>query len=192
MKGLLVGAVFLLTAVSFGQEFKIGSKVQDFTLADVKGAPVSYAKVKGDVTVVVFIATKCPISNAYNDRMNAVYKNYAARGVHFVFVNANASEPASEVEEHAKAHGFAFPVYKDPNNEVADRFGAQVTPEAYVMDRDGVVRYHGYIDDSRNEERIQNRGLRNALDAVLAGKAVEKAETKAFGCTIKRRVQRTT
>ena len=69
----------------------------------------------------------------------------------------------------------------------ADLFGAQVTPETFVIDREGVIRYHGYVDDSLNEARVHNRGLRTALDAVLAGRPVSAAETKAFGCTIKRR-----
>jgi peroxiredoxin len=188
---MLFGVSVLLASVAFGQEFRVGSQVRDFTLADVKGNPVNYAGLKGDTTVLIFIATQCPVSNAYNDRMNAVYKDYAARGVKFVFVNANSSEPAQEVAQHAQGHGFAFPVYKDQNNVVADMFGAQVTPEAFVMDKEGVIRYHGYIDDSRNPEGIKTQGLRLALDAVLAGKPVERADTKAFGCTIKR-ARRTT
>jgi len=148
---------------------------------------VRYFALKGDTTVVVFVATKCPISNGYNERMNAVYKDYTAKGVHFVFVNANNNEPPAEVEEHAKAHALAFPVYKDRNNVVADLFGAQVTPEAFVIDKTGTVRYHGYVDDSLNEARVHNQGLRMALDAVLAGNAVSHPETKAFGCTVKRR-----
>jgi len=136
---------------------------------------------------VIFVSTSCPISNGYNDRMKAVYHDYSARGVHFIFINANNNEPAAEVAEHAKAHGFPFAVYKDTTGEVADQFGAQVTPEAFVIDKDGQVRYHGYVDDSVVEARIHNQGLRVALDAVLAGKPVPVAQTKAFGCTIKRR-----
>jgi hypothetical protein len=77
-------------------------------------------------------------------------------------------------------------VYKDANNVLANRFGAEVTPETYVIDSSGIIRYHGSIDDSQNEARIRTRGLRNALDALLAGKPVEVTQTKAFGCTIKR------
>jgi peroxiredoxin len=105
--------------------------------------------------------------------------------VKFIFLNANRTEPAPQVAEHAKEH-FAFPVYKDENNVVADRFGASVTPEAYVIDSGGIVRYHGSIDDSQEVSRVQEQRLRNALDAVLSGKNVDRAETKAFGCTIKR------
>jgi hypothetical protein len=106
--------------------------------------------------------------------------------VKFVFVNANRSEPASEVREHAKRVGFSFPVYKDPDNVVADRFDAQVTPESYVMDGMGVLRYHGSIDDDMNAAKAHTQRLRRALDAMLAGKPVQATETKAFGCTIKR------
>ena len=82
---------------------------------------------------------------------------------------------------------FAFPVYKDPNNSLADRFNAQVTPETFVIDRTGVLRYHGSIDDSpANEARVTARPLRDALDSVLAGKDVARKEVKAMGCTIKR------
>ena len=78
-------------------------------------------------------------------------------------------------------------MYKDANGAAADLFGAQVTPETFVMDKDGVIRYNGYVDDSIDEARVHPPGLRQALDAVLAGKAVPMGETKAFGCTIKRR-----
>ena len=118
--------------------------------------------------------------------MIALFKDYSPKDARFIFVNANRSEPASEVREHSKRAGFPFPVYKDANNVVANRFGAEVTPENYVIDASGVIRYHGSIDDSQNEARVRTRGLRLALDALLAGKPVATAQTKAFGCTIKR------
>jgi peroxiredoxin len=166
MKKLLLCMV-AAAAVAGAEEFKLGSAIHDFEVTGAKGEQVSYSALKGDTTVVIFVSTACPISNSYNDRMKAVYNEYAAKGVHFVFVNANNNEPAAEVAEHAKAHGFPFMVYKDATGAVANLFGAQVTPE--------------------NEARVRNQGLRLALDAVLAGKAVPVAQTKAFGCTIKRR-----
>jgi peroxiredoxin len=181
---LFVAAV--LTALLPGQEYRVGSKVNDFSIRDLKGSPVQLSSLRGDVTVITFIATQCPVSNAYNDRMNAVYRDYAPKGVKFVFINANHTEPAAEVERHARAHAFAFPVYKDDENAVADRFGAQVTPEAFILDKDGVIRYHGPIDDSQIPARVQKQHVRNALDAMLAGKSVSVSEAKAFGCSIKR------
>ncbi len=176
----------LLGAILSAQEFKLGSKVTDFNIQDLDGKPVAFSALRGPVTVVTFIATQCPVSNSYNQRMNAVYQDYSSKGVKFIFVNANRTEPASEVREHAKRVGFTFPVYKDPDNVLADRFDAQVTPESYVIDSAGIIRYHGSIDDSQNESHIRTQRLRLALDAVLAGKPVDQSETKAFGCGIKR------
>ena len=183
----LLASLCVLAAAACAQEFRLGAPVSDFSLTDLKGSPVQYAALKGSTTVVIFISIVCPISNGYNERMKAVYNDYAPKGVHFVFINANINESAAAVEKHAKDHAFPFPVYKDTSDEVADRFGAQVTPETFIMDSSGVIRYHGYVDDSLNEARVHNQGLRTALDAVMAGKPVENAQTKAFGCTIKRR-----
>jgi peroxiredoxin len=174
-------ATFLL-----GQEFKLGSPVDDFAIQNVKGNAVQFSSLKGDLTVITFIATQCPVSNAYNDRMKALYDEYAPKGVKFVFINPNRTEPAAEVEQHASKYGFRFPVYKDESNLVADRFGAQVTPEVFVIDKSGVIRYHGSIDDSQVVAKISDQRLRKALDALQAHRPVETAQTKAFGCTIKR------
>ena len=176
----------LSAGILCAQEFKVGTPVADFQVRDLDGKTVSFSSLKGPVTVVTFIATQCPVSNAYNDRMIALYKDYTPKNVKFVFMNANRSEPATEVREHARRVGFSFPVYKDPDNVVADRFDAQVTPESYVIDSSGVLRYHGSIDDEMNVARVHTQRLRLALDALLAGKPLPATETKAFGCTIKR------
>ena len=163
---------------------EIGSTVPEFALKDVAGNSVNYSGISGDVTVVAFIATKCPISNDYNERMKDLYSDYNGRGAKFVFINSNVRELAPEVKQHAQSNGFQFQVYKDPGNVVADLFGAEFTPEVYLMKAGSIV-YHGRIDDSRRGE-IKDHSLRNALDAVLAGKTPARQETKAFGCTIKR------
>jgi peroxiredoxin len=186
MRRALAIGLMLSAGALLAQEFMVGSKVTDFQVQDLDGKPVAFSALRGPVTVVTFIATQCPVSNGYNQRMNALFNDYSAKGVKFIFVNANQNERASEVRQHAKNVGFAFPVYKDANNVVADRFGADVTPESYVIDSSGVIRYHGSIDDSQNEARIRAHGLRLALDAVLGGKPVEITQTKAFGCSIKR------
>ena len=139
-----------------------------------------------DVTVVVFISTVCPVSNNYNLRMKELYSDYAPKGVKFQFLNANQNESQMEMEEHARSVGFPFPVSKDANNVMADRLGAEYTPESFVIDREGAIRYHGRIDDAQNPARVRQNSLRQAIDAVLAGRVVPAPETKAFGCTIKR------
>jgi thiol-disulfide isomerase/thioredoxin len=179
MKHALALAASLLTTLA------IGAPVSDFQVLDLQGASHSFNSLKGDTSVVIFIATRCPVSNAYNQRMEAHYKDYSSKGVKFLFVNANVNEPNEEVKQHGQQVGFTFPVYRDSGN-VADLFNAQVTPETYVIDNHGTVVYHGAIDDSQNEARIRKQGLRAALDEVLAGKPVTLAETKAFGCSVKR------
>jgi thiol-disulfide isomerase/thioredoxin len=139
-----------------------------------------------NITVVVFTSTVCPVSNSYNLRMKELYRDYEPKGVKFQFLNANQNESQAEVEDHARNVGFPFLVSKDANNVMADRLGAEYTPESFVIDREGVVRYHGRIDDAQNPARVRHNSLRLAIDAVLAGRDVPAPETKAFGCTIKR------
>jgi len=176
----------LLTAIAFGQGFHVGGKAAEFSLTDSRGSAVSVAPGHGEVTVVMFISAVCPVSNDYNVRINDLYRDYTAKGVKFVFINANQNERQAQVEDHARRAGYPFPVYRDPNNLVADRFGAQSTPETFVIDGAGIVRYHGRIDDAQNPARVKEQSLRLAIDAVQVGGDVAAPETKAFGCTIKR------
>ena len=165
----------------------IGAAVEDFTLPDADGKEHSLASLKGKAgTVIIFIATKCPISNAYNERMQKLAEDYRAKGFNVVGINANSTEPAAEVKSHAAEKGLSFAILKDPNNKIADRLGAQATPEAYLLDASGKLVYHGRIDNARYGYLITNSELQDAIEATLAGRAVEKTEVKAFGCSIKR------
>jgi peroxiredoxin len=166
----------------------VGETLKPFALPDaVSGKELKLDAVhKGKALVLMFISTQCPVSNDYNKRMAALAADYTGKDVVFVGINSNRQEAPGEIAAHSKEHGFTFPVLKDAGNVKADDFGAKVTPEIYVFDTQWKLRYHGRIDDSRNEAEIKSRDLRAALDAVLAGKDVPVPETKAFGCTIKR------
>ena len=165
----------------------IGAAAPDFTLPDADGRAHSLASLKGKSgTLVLFIATKCPVSNAYNARMQKLAEDYRARGVNVVGINSNVAESAADVKQHAADNGLNFTILKDPGNQVADRYDAQVTPEAYLLDAAGKLVYRGRIDNSRNGDAITSTELRDAIEATLAGKPVEKAGAKAFGCSIKR------
>lgn len=180
--------LFLLLSIptTWGQEYKVGTKVSPLPVTDLQGRAATLTLQTTGPTVVLFVSTNCPVSNAYNGRMDALYKAYKEKGVQFVFLNANRNESAAEVAEHTRSHGMSYTVYKDAQNQLADKFGASVTPEAFVIDKTGVIVYHGAVDDAQNEARVQKKSLQQALDAVLAGRNVTVAETKAFGCTIKR------
>lgn len=189
MRGVVVASVF--SCAAFAQGLGPGSRVPEFDLERLDGGRITFSALRGPVTVVAFISTVCPVSNGFNDRMAALFEDYSRKGVKFVFINSNANESPAQVAQHHTAAGFPSEVYKDTDNRAADLFGAMSTPEMYMADRGGVIRYHGYIEDSINPARVKHRALREALEAVLAGKPVTAAETKAFGCSIKR-ARRTT
>ena len=164
------------------------TKIAAFSLPDAaNGKTVEVGNWdKSKATVIMFVATQCPVSNAYNKRMETLAKSYNAKGVRFVGVNSNAQESVAEVAQHSKEHGFTFPVLKDKGNVIADKFGAKVTPEIYVVNAQGDLVYHGQIDNSQNENKIKARPLAAALDEVLAGQPVKQPAVAAFGCSIKR------
>ncbi len=165
----------------------IGASAPDFPLPDTDGRAHSLASLKGKSgTLILFIATECPYSNAYNERMQKLADDYRGRGVNVIGINSNSTESAAEVKQHAAEKGLTFTILKDEGNAVADRYDAQVTPEAYLLDASGKLVYHGRIDNSRYGVMITSNDLRDAIEAVLAGRAVAKAEVKAFGCSIKR------
>ncbi len=171
---------------------RVGDKIADFTLPDAAGGkPHSLYDFGGKkAVVVIFIATQCPYSNAFNHVMESLVTEYASRGVTVVGINANKTEPATQVAEHARTHGLDFTILKDQGNVIADRLGASVTPEVYLLDSSWVLRYHGTLGNSHNPttkpDQASDAELRPALDAVLAGRSVAQTETKSFGCTIKR------
>lgn len=169
----------------FAQQLRPGASVSDFIVQDMSRHPLSYKSLKGNVTVVMFFSTRCPISNAFNFRRNTIYRDFNKR-VKFIVVDSNSNESFDEVRAYAKEVGFDFPVYKDVNNEVADHFGVMATTDTFVIDANGVVQYRGYIEDALNPSRTTRRPLRLAIEALLDGKPVEMGETSARGCAIRR------
>lgn len=164
------------------------AKIDNFSLNDYNGKKISLGDYKDSKAIVLmFIATECPVSNAYNERYNQLYNDYKGKNVAIVGINSNKAEPADDIKSHAKEHGFEFPILKDVNNIIADKLDAQRTPEIFLLHpKTRELLYHGRIDDSQRTAHIKSNDLRDALDEVLAGKPVSVKETKAFGCTIKR------
>ena len=164
------------------------SKAENFSLNDYTGKKIALTDFKDSKAIVLmFIATQCPVSNAYNERYNQLYNDYKGKNIAVVAINSNKQESVDEIKDHAKEHNFEFPILKDVNNVIADKFDAQRTPEIFLINPSTMeILYHGRIDDSQRESGIKSKDLRAALDEVLAGKPVSVKETKAFGCTIKR------
>jgi len=165
----------------------IGSAIEDFSLPGTDGSVHTLNSLKGKSgSVLIFISVQCPVSNAYNERMEALAQDYGKRGISVIGINANATEDAAAVKAHAAEKHLTFAVLKDPGNKIADRLGATRTPEAYLLDANNKLVYHGRIDNSKDASQVDSRELRDAMDAVLAGKPVVKPTAMAFGCTIKR------
>lgn len=162
-------------------------KVKNFSLYDYLGIRHTLSD-KNDrkASVVIFIATLCPVSNAYNSRMEKLFEDYKDKGITFYGINSNKSEDVEEIKEHAKENNLTFTILKDSNNIIADMFEASHTPEAYVLNKNFEILYHGRIDNAQRESDITSEDLRKALDEILAGKLVSTPITKAFGCSIKR------
>ena len=170
-----------------GDTVAIGSKVENFTLADTDGKQRSFNDLKGkNGALIVFMSAQCPVVKAYAERINALAKDYQAKGISVIGMNSNATESLDYVKSNMTERSYSFPMLIDKGNVIADKFGATVTPEVYLFDKDGKLVYRGAIDNDRSGENITARPLQDAADATLGGKAVAKTETKAFGCSIKR------
>lgn len=188
---ILLALVLMAAGVVFANEVPappaIGSTIEGFSLPDVDGTERSLKSLAGEKgTVLLFIAVQCPVSNAYNERMEKLAADYKAKGINVVGINSNVAEDGAACKAHAAENKLTFTILKDPGNKIADKLGASVTPEAYLLDAGNKLVYHGRIDNSRNAAQVETPDLRNAIDAVISGKPVEKTEAKAFGCSIKR------
>ena len=169
----------------------LGETALPFDLPGVDGgthALDDYADAKA--LAVVWSCNHCPYVIAWEDRLNAIAREYRERGVRVVAINSNdwATHPGDSFEamqERAAAKGFVFDYLQDEDQLVAGAYGPERTPEVFLFDEGRRLVYHGAIDDSREEENVDRRWFREALDAVLAGRAPDVAETAAVGCSVK-------
>jgi peroxiredoxin len=159
--------------------------VLEFTLQrGIETVVISPAK--ANATAVVFASAVCPVSDKYVERLNDLYARFSRRGVQFVVVYPNANESWRDIETYSKRNGLTFPVYRDDANRLADRLDARSTPEAFLFDRSGRLRYRGRIDDATNPARVRAHSLRDAIETVLSGGEVPETRTLAAGCAIHR------
>jgi peroxiredoxin len=169
----------------------LGTQAPQFDLPGVDGQNHSLDSY-GDAEALVLIQScnHCPYVQAWEERMSAIAREYADRGVRVVAVNSNDAEryPEDSFEEmrrRASARGFTFDYLYDEPQDIARELGSERTPEVFVFDRDRRLVYHGAIDDSRDDRAVSQHYLRDALDAVLAGDDPPVSETPAVGCTLK-------
>jgi peroxiredoxin len=195
--GFLIG-VFVLPCVPISPGAEPAPdqirKAPDFRLQDPRDQEVislSALREKHKAVVLVFLGVECPLSNLFVPVLAELQKNYERKGVAFVGVNANAQDGRERVAAHARRYGIPFPVVKDAGNKVADQLGAHRTPEVFLVDSSGTIRYQGHIDDQfgigyARPGKPNRRDLAVALDEILAGKAVSVPRTETSGCRIGR------
>jgi alkyl hydroperoxide reductase subunit AhpC len=160
--------------------------ISPFVVSKTGGGTVNVQPSASRATVVVFVSALCPISLAYADRLTKFQQDFSNRSVRLLLVNSNENEPDSQVEEQRRLSGLPIPVHRDPHGKVAEMLGVFATPTAVVLDENGMVRYQGAIDNSRNPTRVTKQYVRLAVEAILEGGAVVTARTASLGCSIKR------
>ena len=173
-------------------ELSIGDQAPDFELFDTGGDSHSLLEGGGwPATAVIFTCNHCPYALAWHDRILAVASDYAERGVRVLAINPNDAEryPADSFEamkERVREDGgWPLPYLHDESQEVARGFGARTTPDVFVVDGEGRVRYRGAPDGDHQDPSLNAELLRDALDAVLEGRDPDPAETEPVGCSVK-------
>lgn len=187
-----IAAVVLLSSVAsagkFNKVLSIGDAAPQFAgLVGTDDKPHGLADFKdAKAVVVVFTCNHCPVAQSYEDRLMAMQKEYQAKGVQVVAISVSNFDvdKLEGMKERAGVKGFNFPYLHDASQESGARFGASSTPHAFLLDGKRKVAYMGAIDDSMDAEGVKQKYLRDALDAVLAGKEPEVTETRQIGCGI--------
>ena len=171
---------------------KIGDPAPDFRLPGVDGKDYSLQDFKDkEAVIVMFSCNHCPTVKAYEDRSIELQTDYKEKGVALIAINTNDDKKYPEdsfenMKARASEKGFNFPYLRDESQKVARAYGAERTPEVFVLDKKRILCYHGRVDDNVHEpDKIRQRYLRDAIDALLGGRDVPLEETEPVGCTIK-------
>lgn len=193
-KIMVILASFLILTPVFAGDFlakkqvKLGKEVSDFTLQDLQGQSVSLSSFRGKPVMIHFWSAKCPFVVRYEERLKAITRDYAGK-VTVLGINPNVNDTLEETIQVSGKRGVNYPILMDPGNKIADQFGAVTTPHIFIIDAQGKLVYEGAVDNQGwNEGKTPDKHyVRDALDALLAGKKIEKNKTRTAGCTVKRK-----
>jgi peroxiredoxin len=168
-------------------------RLPQFSLTDTAGhthTPAEWTEKRA--VVLLFLTTDCPLCNNYVPELNRIAQEFTPRGVAFYAVQGDATVADADVRRHAKDYAYTFPYLFDPDESLATYTGATATPEAAVLSPDGQLLYLGRIDNrledfGKQRTAVTEFDLRDTLEAILGGKPVPHAHTKALGCAITRK-----
>jgi peroxiredoxin len=169
----------------------LDERIEEFELSDYRGAVHKLSDWRDSkVVVVAFLGAECPLAERYAPRLNELTLAFAGKKVSLIGINANEQDGVSRIEQYVRTYSIKFPILKDVGNVIADRFGAERTPEVFVLDSERFIRYRGRIDDQYGvgveRQKATSRDLANAIEDVLAGRPVRVPVTTAVGCRIGR------
>jgi len=169
----------------------VGKSIVDFHLPDHRGKEHALADFADHRFVVVaFLGTECPLAKLYAGRLQTIANEYAERSVAVIAVMSNVQDSLTDIEAFVQQHQIAYPVLKDRRNEVAHRFGAERTPQVFLLDNERKIRYQGRVDDQYLVGIVRDKPTREdlqlAIDELLAGKSVSVPQTDSPGCLIGR------
>jgi len=171
-------------------------RARDLQLGDVRGGVVKPFASGAQASVAFFVATDCPVSNAYAPEIQRVCRDYSARGVacSLIYEDIDTTPHSSTLLQQVRGHLDEFkytsmPAALDEDRAAAGAVKASITPTAVVVDRGGNIRYRGRIDNlyaalGKTRQQITSHDVRDALDAVLAGRPVPHPNTEPIGCFI--------
>jgi len=203
---LLISALVLQAGIPVEAQdpvpLAIGQEAPAFLLEGIDGKIYTLDSFeKAEVLTIVFTANHCPTAQAYEERLNELSESYTPEEMMLVAISSNhpaavcleelgysdMGDSFEEMQIRAADRAYRFPyLYDGLEQEAALVYGAQATPHAFVFDRDRKLRYNGRIDDMEDPYRTPaQHDLRNAIDALLQGKAVPVESTRAFGCSMK-------
>jgi peroxiredoxin len=170
------------------QTAKIGTPALDFTLADQDGAKHRLADYQGKIVVLEWTSNECPfVKRHYTaNTMETLAKQYESKGVVWLAIDSSHFVDAKQVKTWQQEQNFAYPTLLDPAGTVGQAYRAKTTPHLFVIDTKGVLIYDGAIDDApRNTANATRNYVSQALDATLAGQAVNPSKTRPYGCSVK-------
>lgn len=167
----------------------IGQPLENVTLQDYRGKEVSLSDFQSSrLVVLAFLGTECPLAKLYAGRLEAISRTYQPEEVVVLGIDSNVQDSPTEIDAFVRRHEITFPMLKDVGNRLADKLGAERTPQVFLLDQQRIVRYSGRIDDQyvvgivRKEPDRED--LRAAIQELLAGQSVSVATTTPLGCLI--------
>ena len=186
--GLLTALPGPAGAAKFNRKVDVGQPAPKFVgLMGIDGKSHSLDDYKSaKVIVIAFTCNHCPVAQMYKDRFMRFANAQKKRGVVFLAISSSLLPPDSleKMRERASQKGFGFPYLSDPTQEIGKAYGATVTPQLFVLDRERNIAYMGKFDDDIEPEKVQRSYVREAVHALLDGKRPDPSETRATGCGI--------